>query len=305
MFKPPEGMPYEEFHERLRLDEELWQGIRRRYESDPDEYPALSELLFDMSDKEIENFFRFGAMQRRSSFKLPEKPGLVLRQLRSLLSKEFDFYARHPEAARLLYAPPHPQGRRETTGLPLPSFGIRVLRHNPSPTVFPPDNPIGEGDAKSVTYPTHGEIGLPPMNQALEPVDSGFLRGVLLAILGREERAANIMYSHNHEEDLLEGVENQDRPPVRITDLRLSLHLEPGILARALVPVLRARCPVPSAPMASSGGSVGRWAAPRRRSKPRKRYGSVPPKRRRPGSSRRPGWTQRKTSSDSPGNRNG
>ncbi len=24
LFKPPEGMPYEEFHERLWLDEELW-----------------------------------------------------------------------------------------------------------------------------------------------------------------------------------------------------------------------------------------------------------------------------------------
>lgn len=192
-------------------------------------------------------------MQRWSSFKLPEKPGLVLRQLRSLLSKEFDFYARHPVAARLLYAPPHPQGRRETTGLPLPSFGVRVLRYSPSPTVFPPDDPIGEGDAKSATYPTHGEIGLPPTNQAMEPVDGGFLRGVLLAILGREERAANIMYSHNLEEDLLEGVEGQDKPPVRITDLRLSLHLEPGILGRGLVPVLS------SLPRPLSADGVVRW----------------------------------------------
>lgn len=69
LFKPPESMPYEEFHERLWLDEELWQGIRERYESDPDEYPALSELLFDMSDKEIENFSGSGPCNggRRSS----------------------------------------------------------------------------------------------------------------------------------------------------------------------------------------------------------------------------------------------
>ncbi len=253
LFKPPAGMPYEEFHERLWLDEELWQGIRRRYESDPDKYPALSELLFDMSDKEVENFFRFGAIQRWSSFKLPEKPGLVLRQLRSLMWKEFEFHARHPEAARLLYAPPHPEGRREVTGLPLPSFGIRILRHNPTPTVFPPDDPVGEGDAKSATYPTHGELGLRPTNQSLEPVDGAFLKGVLLAILGREERAANIMYSHNHQEDLLEGLEGQHKPPVRVTDLRLGLHLEPGILARGLVPILN------SLPRPLNADDVVRW----------------------------------------------
>ena len=123
LFEPPKGMSYEEFHERLWLDEDLWQGI---------------------------------------------------------------------------------------------------LRHNPSPTVFPPDQPVGEGDAKSATYPLHGEMGLPPVNQALGPVEGGFLNGVLLAILGREERAANIMYSRNFEEDLLEGVEGTDKPPVRITDLRLA-----------------------------------------------------------------------------------
>ncbi len=253
LFKPPTGISYEEFHERLWLDEDLWQGIRRRFESNRDAYPALSELLSNMSDKEVENFFRFGGTRAWSSLKLPEKPGLALRQLRSLLYKEFDFYARHPEAARLLYATPHPEGKAEVTGLPLPSFGIRILRHDPSPTVFPPDQSVGEGDAKSATYPLHGEMGLLPVNQALGPVEGGFLNGVLLAILSREERAANIMYSRNFEEDLLEGVEGTDKPPVRITDLRLAVHLEPGILGRVLVPALG------SLPRPISAEGVVRW----------------------------------------------
>lgn len=112
---------------------------------------------------------------------------------------------------------------------------------------------MGEGDAKSATYPLHGEIGLPPVNQALGSVEGGFLSGILLAILGREERAANIMYSRNFEEDLLEGIEGTDKPPLRITDLRLAVHLEPGILGRALVPVLG------SLPRPISAEGVVRW----------------------------------------------
>jgi len=137
LFKPPPGMSYEEFHERLWLDDELWQGVRERFESNPQNYPALSQLFANMSAKEVENFFRFGGTQVWSSLKLPESPGLRLRQLRSLMFKEWEFYARYPEAARLLYVPPHPEGKRELTGLPLPSFGIRILRNDPSPVVFP------------------------------------------------------------------------------------------------------------------------------------------------------------------------
>lgn len=138
LFERPEGVPYEEFLERLSGEEELWQGVRGRYERNPKRYPVLTALFFNITAKEVETFFRSGGMSVWSSLKLPEKPGLVLRQLRSLLYKDFDFYARHPEAARLLYAAPHPEGKAEITGLPLPSFGIRILRNGPSPTARAP-----------------------------------------------------------------------------------------------------------------------------------------------------------------------
>ncbi len=47
---------------------------------------------------------------------LPPDLGLKLRQLQALLAEDPEFRTRHPEAYRVLFAPPHPNSKRDTEG---------------------------------------------------------------------------------------------------------------------------------------------------------------------------------------------
>ncbi len=60
--------------------------------------------------------------------KLPEDVGGRWRQIRTLLWQQPEFETRYPAAWKALFS--EKAKKKETLGLPLPSFGIRVMRHS-------------------------------------------------------------------------------------------------------------------------------------------------------------------------------
>jgi len=164
------------------------------------------------------------------SLGLPPNQGLLLRQARALVAGDPEFMARYPELYKLLFSPPHPESRREINELYLPSFGVYVALSAPETRVLEGESG-GAADAYSVvSLVTQGR-----------PIDQGFLRlhpvqtrGLLLAILGREEHVRLAPQDERGCELLLEGAGAAGRAPVRLTDLRLAVDMEPGELEGAL-----------------------------------------------------------------------
>ncbi|MDQ3910729.1 MAG: hypothetical protein M3305_02885 [Actinomycetota bacterium] len=148
---------------------------------------------------------------------------------------EPEFAARYPQAYDILF--PQRARRTEHAGLPLPSFGIRILRHRPLPYIQTPDV-VPERDAYSATYLHHKELGSPRVDQSFQLLETGYLRGLLLDILRREEFSERIAPS-DRDSDLLAGLDVPGRSAVRITDLRLRTALDPRALDDELEPALR------------------------------------------------------------------
>ena len=229
LFEPPAEVSPAEFSARLEEDEELLNEIRERFEQGrtSGRFPALSEFLSHLSVKETEEFFKTGGRQAYYPVESPEDSRVRFRQLQQLLVREPEFITRYPEAHEILFP------RMAGSGLPLPSFGIRVLRNQPHPVARIPKSFL-EGDAYSVTYSHHKELESPLADQSFWAVEKGILRGLLLAILSREEYSERIVPSYCDPE-LFEGKEVRRKFAVRITDLRLAIDLDPGDLDHATV----------------------------------------------------------------------
>lgn len=219
-----------------------------RYRSDgfSQDFPTLSEFLSHLSEMETQSFFATYGLDTRNpdrSILYPSKDvGVRWRQLRDLLETEGEFSTRYPRAWQVLF------GNQTDFGWSLSSFGIRVLENDPQKEITPPLAPKPAdsfpglegrpGDARSATH----------VGPTIIPEDLVFawhqerfsprrehLRGVLLAILGREEPG---WLGPPHDYDLLEG-RGVDVPLVRITDLRLAADLQPELLKRNLEPILQ------------------------------------------------------------------
>jgi len=194
LFGPEEAAYGESYRERLREDEEVSARVRERFERGKasGNYPALSAYLSNLSDKEKEIFFKtkYGPQLLGPNSLVPEDVGVRFRQLRRLLSKDPEFITRYPEAHSILLS--DKARTTERGGLPLPSFGIQILRHQPRPYIYLPEEKM-VGDAYTATYAPKLEIAHPPADQSFWPVNRGFLRGVLLAILSREEYLERIV----------------------------------------------------------------------------------------------------------------
>src|SRR5215211_5229745 len=239
LFGPERDTYGESYQERLREDEEVSARVRERFERGKasGKYPALSAYLSNLSDKEKEIFFKteYGPQLLGPHSLVPEDVGVRFRQLRKLLSMDPEFITRYPEASSILLS--HRAQTTERGGLPLPSFGIQILRHQPHPYIFLPEGKL-VGDAYTATYAPKLEIAHPPADQSFWPVNAGFLRGVLLAILSREEYLERIV-PHSGDPDLFEGVKVPQKCAVRITDLRFAAALELEESKRFLLPALR------------------------------------------------------------------
>lgn len=172
---------------------------------------------------------------------LPPDPGLKLRQLRSLLAGEREFRIRYPDAYRVLFASPHPESRRDIGGLRLPSFGSHVARNAPRSGVLREEGIPADAYSATPDVPEAER----PADQALLPLDLGYLRGLLMAILSREEFLERVSPPDGRSRELLEGVGTPARSLVRLTDLRIAMDLEPGTLNENLRSLLEnMRCPI-------------------------------------------------------------
>lgn len=162
----------------------------------------------------------------------PPDAGVRFRQLQHLLRKQFEFAARFPEAYEILF--PRHMRRENPVGLLLPSFGVRVLHSDPQPRGHPQGSVSG-GDAYSYTHDRHlGENNL-RVERGVWPVYQGDLRGVLLAILSREEFFERVEGPlGSWDEELLAGASAPRMSPIRLTDLRLATVLKPGTLTEGL-----------------------------------------------------------------------
>ena len=241
LFEPAQAVYGESYMERLWEDEELSAKMRERFErgKTAGKFPALSDLLSNLSAKEKEIFFKTGGMQAmRFRGIVPEDVGVRFRQLRGLLMNEPEFIVRYPEAHGILLA--HEAQRTELGGFPLPSFGVHVLGQDPYPYYADYEDfaTERERDAYSTTYVPGLKVGHPSADQSFWPLEAGLLRGTLLTILSREEYRERIK-NHRRDLGLFEDVEVPEEWAVRITDLRLAKVLVPEETRRFLLPALR------------------------------------------------------------------
>jgi hypothetical protein len=167
----------------------------------------------------------------------PRDAGGRWRQLRFLLLEEVEFETRYPVAYKVLYA--ERARKEEPLGLSLPSFNVRVLRHAPKSYFRLPGELWESGDAYSSMYGLR-DPGDSSIKQNFLSLDIGYLRGILLAILSREEYQERITREADRDRDnatrrgLLEGLGVPTESSVRLTDLRLAVDLKSNLRARNL-----------------------------------------------------------------------
>jgi len=205
-------------------------------------HSAVRDLM-GLSVEDVERLKRAGRFYRRCPYfrrEEPLDPSTRLKYLRDMLADEVEFEARYPAAYELLF-----EGSRALNGLPLPSFEVRALRSAPKGHVLPAGRfqewkrAQDVDDAFSVTYERR-EAGDPEADQEFARLDLGHLRGVLLAVLGREEYAERVA-TELHDETLREELGAPARSSVRLTDLRLATEptlSDPATLERRLRPLL-------------------------------------------------------------------
>lgn len=234
LFAPATEVYGEERVVGLSEDEALCAQIRESFERSRSagRFPNLSEYLANLSDREKDMFFRTGGVESvLTRHKLvPEDLGLRFRRLQELLRRQPEFETRFPEAFEMLF--PDKAKSADRIGMPLPSFGVTVLLNEPEAWSVPQDQYRG-GDAHSHTKHPEAYQGSMPVQRDVWPVYSGHLRGVLLAILGREEYQERVR-KFAWDEELMHGVKAPEESPVRLTDLRLAASLRPEALKRGL-----------------------------------------------------------------------
>jgi len=185
---------------------------------------SVKELM-GLSVEEVKQLKRTGQFHRLYPYfkrQVPTDADTRLRYLRDLLGHEIEFQTRYPAAYELLF------GRSEQIGgLPLPSFGVRIMHHEPRETVLPAGwfqdwkSSQNGGDAFSLMSVGRTK-GDKKVDQSLAPLDLGYMRGVLLAILGREEYEERIA-TELHGEAMREQLGAPAQSSVRITELRLAM----------------------------------------------------------------------------------
>jgi len=175
-----------------------WEAWLRDAEPVPYLRHAAVKDLMALSVEDVRRLKGAGRFLRRCPYfgrEQPVTPEDRLRRLRDLLAEEAEFEARYPAAFAVL-SPRFDAGR----GLPLPSFGARVARSVPQRSVVPAgwsqDRTLSQdsGDVFSATPAAKAahDGGPEGVDRGFAPVDPGYLRGVLLAILGREEFAERV-----------------------------------------------------------------------------------------------------------------
>jgi len=207
-----------------------------RWFGDPESATSLRRSsvreLMDLSVEQVERLKGTGEFYRRFPYfkrNMPTDPEARLRCLRDLLGAEVEFEARYPAAFELLF--PRAEAIR---GLPLPSFDVRILKNAPATSVVPAgwnlDWRIAEdsGEAFSGTFGRRTSRDK-EVDQSFAPLDLGYMRGILLAVLSREEYAERVATGLRNEA-VREEVGAPPPSSVRITDLRLATAPEFGNL---------------------------------------------------------------------------
>jgi len=186
--------------------------------------------LMELPVEEVKRLKKTGEFYRRYPYfkrKAPTDAKTRLKYLRDLLRDEVEFEARYPAAYELLF-----ERSRAISGLPLPSFDVRVLRNDPQGSVLPAGwfqdwkRSQDSGDAFSVTFERREDVDK-EVDQRFAPLDLGHVRGVLLAILSREEYAERVA-TELHDEAVREELGAPALAQVRLTDLRLATAPELG-----------------------------------------------------------------------------
>lgn len=181
--------------------------------------------LMGLSVEEIQRLKKAGKFYKRFPYfkrRMPEDPQTRLKYLSELLSDEVEFAARYPAAYEVLFG-----GSGMVGGLPLPSFGLRVLQNDPQTIVQLPGwteawrKARESGDAFSRTFERSSE-GDDEVVRSFDPPRTGYIRGILLAILGREEYAERVA-TELHDEAVREEMGAPAQSSVRFTDLRLAV----------------------------------------------------------------------------------
>ena len=214
------------------------------YESATSLQRSSVEELMDLSFEEVQRMKRTGKLYRRFPYfkrRAPKDAETRLRYLRELLGNEPEFAARYPTAYELLYEVPS-----SGSGLRLSSFGVRILENAPEESILPAGwfqewkMAQDSGDAFSTAL-DESFIGTNKVDQKFASLDLGYMRGVLLAILSRDEYAERIA-THIHNDAVREELRAPVQSYVRITDLRLATSRElenPDRLKRTLKPLLK------------------------------------------------------------------
>ncbi len=160
------------------------------------------------------------------------------RALQELLRNQMEFETRYPAAFEVLF--PGAARRRERGGLYLPSFDVRILNNWTYPHVQDGSWPGGADAYTSVSRWWRKDWRLHEANHDIGMPQDDDLRGVILAILGREESGERVgpsmtMYLAGD----VEGVQGPEQTPIRLTDLRLAEELtQHDQLKNSLKPVL-------------------------------------------------------------------
>ena len=199
--------------------------------------------LLKLSVEDIQRMKRTGELYRRFPYLKPRTPKDAeprLKYLRELLRYEPEFAARYPAAYETLF-----KASRSGSGLLLPSFGVRILENAPQESIVPAGSfqewkvSQDSGDAFSATFEKYF-IGADEVDQEFAPTGLGYMRGLLLAVLSREEYAERIA-TDIHNEAVREEVRAPAQSQIRITDLRLATSPElehPDHLKRTLKALL-------------------------------------------------------------------
>ena len=206
--------------------------------------PMLAVSIMNTPVEEIKRLRESGALHKLHPDipHVPEDVALRWRQLRELLRREPEFETRFPTAYDLLRGGfDQTRGR---VGISLPSFGIQIAPHDPLPHTTPVGHYSGDDAYSSSTGP-HGDIveaGPQNVGRKSAAFDLAYLRGVLLAMLVREEYRERIFGTSDPK--LLAALKAPDTASVRLTDLRLAMSLKPEALhmsrsERGLVSALR------------------------------------------------------------------
>jgi hypothetical protein len=203
-------------------DELLWQWLSQTQKA---EHERHHEWLLNLS---VEEFIAL----RESDDPNAEKPHVRevpvdvagrFRALQELLRSQEGFESRYPAAFESLF-PPKPKvlGRRERVGLPLPSFGIRVLHNWVLPHVETQYLGSGADAHTSVSRWWAKDWRLHEANRLFGGPGLDELQGVHLAILSREEDNELVGQLAPRFLPEVEGVQTPEEMPIRLTDLRLA-----------------------------------------------------------------------------------